>query len=404
MRIGIIREGKNPPDSRVPFSPRQAASLSKLFPGVEVLVQPSPTRCYRDEEYRAAGLELREDLSSCDVLMGVKEVPVKDLISGKTYFFFSHTKKAQPYNQPLMRALIEKEIRMIDYETLTHEDGSRVLGFGTWAGIVGTHNAFKTWGARTGKLNLPAAHAVHDYEHLKGLYKDVKLPALRIVLTGSGRVAQGALEVLHQLNIREVSPEDFRKKGFDEPVFTHLKGESLYRRKDGGGYDRDEFHAHPKRYQCTFEPYLPNTDILINGIYWDHDIDRLFEPEDVKAPDFRIRVIADITCDAFGSVPINLGASTIADPVYGIDRETIHKTAPFQNNDDTIDVMAVDNLPNELPRDASAYFGEQLIKYIVPALLEADNSILRRATICENGRLTPHFEYLSEYAGTTENA
>lgn len=399
MRIGIIREGKNPPDSRVPFSPSQAAAIPTLFPGVEIFVQPSPTRCYTDAEYREAGVTLQEDLSHCDVLMGVKEVPIKDLISGKTYFFFSHTKKAQPYNQPLMRALIEKKIRMVDYETLTHADGSRVLGFGTWAGIVGAHNAFKTWGDRTGKLTLPAAYEVHDYEALKALYKDVKLPALRIVLTGSGRVAQGGLEVLQLLNIRQVSPEDFRKNTYSEPVFTHLKGGDLYQRKEGGGYDRNEFHAQPQAYSCTFEPYLPATDILINGIYWQESIDRLFEKKDVQRDDFRISVIADVTCDADGSVPINIGASTIADPVYGISRKTLQKTAPFQDREDTIDVMAVDNLPNELPRDASAYFGEHLIQYILPALLEHDNDIIRRATICEDGHLTPQFGYLKEYAG-----
>ena len=400
MRIGIIREGKNPPDSRVPFSPQQAAALPKLFPGLEVLVQPSPTRCYADAEYREAGVELQEDLSDCDVLMGVKEVPIKDLIGGKTYFFFSHTKKAQPYNQPLMRALIDKKIRMVDYETLTHADGSRVLGFGTWAGIVGAHNAFKTWGDRTGKLSLPAAYEVHDYEALKDLYKSVQLPPLRIVLTGSGRVAQGGLEVLRLLQIREISPEDFRTNTYNEAVFTHLKGGDLYQRKAGGGYDRDEFHAAPEGYDCTFEPYLSNTDILINGIYWQESIDRLFRKEDVQRDDFRIRVISDVTCDADGSVPINVGASTIADPVYGISRKTLQKTTPFQDTDDNIDVMAVDNLPNELPRDASAYFGEQLIKYIVPALLEQDNDIIRRATICEDGKLTPQFSYLKEYAGT----
>jgi alanine dehydrogenase len=400
VRIGILREGKNPPDSRVPFSPKQAAQLPEWFPGVEVVVQPSPTRCFTDDEYRAAGLTLQEDLSDCDVLMGVKEVPIKDLIAGKTYFFFSHTKKAQPYNQPLMRALLQQNIRMIDYETLTHPDESRVLGFGTWAGVVGAHNAFKTWGQRTGLLQLPAAYEVHDYETLKHLYDTVRLPNLRIVLTGSGRVAKGGRDVLEMLRIREVSPEVFRNERFEEPVFTHLKGADLYQRKaEGGGYDRNEFHHHPDRYESIFEPYLDKTDILINGIYWQQEIDRLFEKEDVQKPDFRIRVIADVTCDADGSVPINVGSSTIADPVYGISRKTLQQTAPFQNTDDTVDVMAVDNLPNELPRDASAYFGEQLIRLILPELLKADSELLHRATICESGKLTPQFNYLKEYAG-----
>ncbi len=399
MRIGILREGKNPPDFRVPFSPRQAAGISKLFPGVEVVVQPSPTRCFSDEEYRAEGLTLQEDLSDCDVLMGVKEVPVKDLIAGKTYLFFSHTKKAQPYNQPLMLALIEKKIQMVDYETLVHENGERVLGFGGWAGIVGAHNGFRTWGQRTGDFSLPAAHEVKDYEALKSLYQDLRLPPLRIALTGSGRVAQGALEVLQLMHIRQVSSEAYQSNSFTEAVFVHLKGADLYKRAKDGGYDRTEFHAYPEKYVCIFEPYTHNTDILINGIYWQQNIDRLFHWDDVRKEDFSIRVIADVTCDEGGSVPINMGASTIADPVYGVDRTNLHKTAPFQNLDSTVDVMAVDNLPNELPRDASIYFGEKLLEHIIPALLQKDNALIERATICRNGILTPKFHYLNDYAG-----
>ncbi len=399
MRIGILREGKNPPDPRVPLTPSQCAQVAAQIPGASVLVQTSPHRCYTDAEYQSAGIPVVEDLSDCDVLLGVKEVPVADLMEGKTYLFFSHTKKAQPYNQPLMRALIEKSIRMVDYECLTNAHGDRLLGFGTWAGIVGAHNGLKTWGQRTGKLSLPAAYDVHDWAALQELYKTVKLPAIKMVLTGSGRVATGVREVMEDLNIREVSPAEFLAETFSEPVFTHLKSGNLYARKTDGGYDRDEFHAHPEMYDCLFPPYAKAADILFNGIYWDHKIPRLFEKEAVQNADWKIAVIADITCDTGGSVPINLGATIIADPVYGVDRNTGEKTAPYNNSPATIDLMAVDTLPAELPRDASEYFGEFLLKDVLPRLAQEGEEAIDRATICVAGNLTPQYQYLSEYAG-----
>ncbi len=399
MRIGILREGKNPPDPRVPLTPDQCAQVAQGFRGTSVVVQPSPHRCFTDAEYAAAGIPLQEDLSDCEVLLGIKEVPATDLIGGKTYLFFSHTKKAQPYNRPLMQALIEKKVRMVDYECLTHPNGDRILGFGTWAGIVGAHNGLKTWGQRTGTLALPAAHEIHDWAALQSLYKTVALPPLKMVLTGSGRVATGVLEVMADLGVREVAPAEFLAETFSEPVFTHLKGETLYARKTDGGYDRTEFHTYPEQYDCLFEPYTKAADILFNGIYWEEKIPRLFQTGDVAKKDWRISVISDITCDAGGSVPVNLGATLIADPVYGVARKTGEKTLPYQNNGETIDLMAVDTLPAELPRDASAYFGAFLLSEVLPRLAQEADDVIDRATICAGGKLTPPYSYLSEYAG-----
>ncbi len=398
LRIGLIRERKTLPDDRVAFTPKQCAYILAHYPDVQIVVEPSPRRCFTDAEYAAEGIELNDDLNDCDILLGIKEVPVDHLLPGKTYFFFSHTKKKQPHNKKLMHALIEKKIRMIDYECLTHADNQRILGFGFYAGIVGAHNGLLTYGKKTGLYELPAAHQVKSFKELIAAYEHIKLPNIKIVVTGSGKVAAGVLEVFTQLDIESVEPFDFITHQYEYPVFTHLKGAGLYARKDNDLFLRDDFHANPEAYKCLFSSYISQTDILMNGIYWEERIARLFEKEEIKRNDWRIKVISDITCDVDGSVPINVGSSTIADPVYGIDRTDFSQTAPFLNNKEIIDVMAVDNLPNELPCDASQYFGTHFEKYILPEILKGDSDILRRATICENGKLTKKYEYLSDYA------
>ncbi len=398
IRIGLIKERKVPADVRVALTPKYCAHIQRFYPQIKIYVEPSETRCISDSEYIAEGIELKEDLSDCDILLGIKEVPVDKLIPGKTYFFFSHTKKKQPYNQKLMQALIEKRIRMIDYECLTHLDEQRILGFGFYAGVVGTHNGLLAYGKKTSLYNLPAAFDIGTYEGIIAAYERFKLPNIKIVLTGSGKVAAGVIDVMTKLDIEPVEPADFLTHEYQYPVYTHLKGSALYARKDNGLFHRDDFHAHPQAYKCLFSSFVNQTDILINGIYWEHDIARLFEKPDIQRKDWRINVIADITCDQDGSVPVNYGASTIADPVYGVDRRTLQKVAPFQNTKDTIDVMAVDNLPNELPKDASQYFAIHLEKYIISELVKEESDILRRATICEDGSLTTNFEYLSDYA------
>jgi hypothetical protein len=401
LRIGLIRERKKHADERVAFTPAQCARINATYPDVHIVVEPSPTRCFSDAEYQAAGVTLTPDMAGCDVLMGIKEVPADQLIDGKTYFFFSHTKKKQPYNQGLMQALIARNIRMIDYECLTYSDEQRILGFGFFAGIVGAHNGLLTYGRKTGAYWLPAAHEVRSYKELLNAYDRLKLPAIKIVVTGSGKVASGVIDVLTQLDIEAVEPSDFLTHQYEYPVFTHLRGSSLYARKDNDLFYRDDFHAHPEAYKCLFSNYVNQADILMTGIYWESRIARLFEKEDIKRLDWRLSVISDITCDINGSVPINVGASTIADPVYGIDRATQQPVAPFQKTKDTIDVMAVDNLPNELPLDASQYFGLHLEKYILPELLKPESDILTRATICQQGRLTKRYLYLADYAYPT---
>lgn len=396
ITIGLIREGKVPVDNRVALTPNQCKWLMQQYPQLRIVVQHCPARCYADKEYRMAGIPVADSLEHCDILMGIKEVPVAQLLAGKTYLFFSHTKKQQPHNQPLLQAIIRQNITLIDYECLEHSDGQRIIGFGFFAGVVGAHNGMMAYGHRTGTFDLHRVYKQKSFRKLIHTYFGLNIPPIKIAVTGSGRVAHGILEVMNLMGIIEVAPEDYLSRDFEYPVYVQLKGADLYAHKDDGSYHRNHFHEHPEAYRCLFRRYTGHTDILLNGVYWDQNVPRLFERSDIKDPLFRISVISDITDDENGSVPINLGDQTIANPVYGVDRMGLCKTAPYQK--DAIDLVAVGNLPNELPRDASRYFGEQLIKYVLPDLLGGGSALLKRATIAEAGKLTDAFHYLSGYA------
>ncbi len=396
IQIGLIREGKIPADNRVALTPAQCKWIQKNAPGIGIIIQSSPHRCFSDKEYMLAGAEVKEDLSDCDILLGIKEVPVDQLIPGKTYLFFSHTKKKQPHNQKLFQAIIEKKITLIDYECLEHEDGQRIIGFGFFAGVVGAHNGMMAYGSRTGLYTLERVYKQRSFRELIHTYFGLRLPNVKIAVTGSGRVAHGILEVMNLMGIHEVEPDEYLERRFSYPVYTQLKGPELYENKNTGKYSREEFHANPELYRCKFFPYTAQTDILMNGVYWEKDVPRLFEKEDVSADNFIIQTIADITDDTNGSVPINLGDQSIEDPIYGIDKNSLQKTAPYLPN--SIDLMAVGNLPNELPRDASRFFGEQLIKHVLEDLVGNGSDIIARATITKGGKLTKQYEYLQDYA------
>lgn len=398
LKIGLIREGKKTPDNRVALTPEQCKYILNTFKDISIVVQSAPNRCFTDQEYIDKGIKVVDAVTDCDVLLGIKEVPIDLLIENKTYFFFSHTIKKQPYNQPLMKALISKKITMIDYETLTYDDGSRLIGFGFYAGVVGAHNGLLAYGKKTNTYDLKPAHLCKDKKELIHQATEVKLPPIKIVVTGSGKVANGILDVLQSWDVVSIEPQDFLIHQYDYPVYTHLKGQDLYAKKENGSYHRADFHQHPETYNCLFQPYTHQADILMHGIFWNKNIPIMFSKEDIKNKDFKISVIADITCDPFGSIPINIGTSTITNPVYGIDRNTLEKTQAYINTNSTIDVMAVDNLPNELPRDASEHFGDHMIKYIIPELLKPQSPMLERATLCTKGQLTPRYSYLSDYA------
>ena len=394
--IGLIKEGKIPADNRVALIPAQCRLLKRQVPGIKIIVQPCNHRCFTDEEYRKAGVNVQEDISECNLLLGIKEVPVNQLMEGKRYMFFSHTKKMQPHNQLQMQAMVEKKITLIDYECLEHSDGQRIIGFGFFAGIVGAHNGMYAYGKRTGAFDLCRVGECKTYKQLLHKYFGLKLPNIKIAVTGSGRVASGILEIMNLLGVVEVEQDEFQSREFDYPAYVHLKGAALYEHKQTRKYNRDDFHNNPRKYRCKFNQFLSHTDILMNGVYWDKNVPRLFEWSDMLAHDFRIKTIADITDDKNGSVPCNLGDSTIENPVYGVDSISRQMIDPYQKSG--IDIMAVGNLPNELPRDASRYFGQQLINYILDDILKGTSPIIERATILNEGELTEDYKYLEEYA------
>jgi hypothetical protein len=396
--IGLLREGRTPPDRRVALTPKKCVELQETYPGLRVRVQPSEARAFSDQEYRDLGIEVADDMASCDLLLGVKEVPVDWLLPGKTYCFFSHTIKKQPANRELLRTVLRENITLIDYELLTNAAGERVVAFGHWAGIVGAYNGLLTYGRKHGLYRLKPAWQCVDMEDMQEEFFKVKrLPPIKIAVTGSGRVAQGAVEVLGLMGIRRVSVYDYLYLDFNEPVYTQLRSSDYNRRRDGRVWDTANFHQEPAAYESTFGNFLPVTDLLIACAYWHPAAPRLFEEADTRRPDFRINTIADVTCDVDGSIPLTRRSSTIEAPAFDYNPATGALEAPY-SRPGNITLMAVDNLPCELPRNASRDFGRQLLDQFFPHLLGGDAAgVLARATIAEGGHLRPRFEYLADY-------
>jgi alanine dehydrogenase len=397
IKLALISEGKTPPDKRVPFTPLQAEEIMQRFPHVKMLCQPSTARCFKEAEYEELGISVQEDVSDCDILMGIKEVPIQNLVANKTYLFFSHTLKKQPYNRKLLQEILKKKIRLIDYETLKDQQGNRLVAFGRYAGIVGAYNGLWAYGKRYKLYTLRRANECFDVNDLKLELRKIKLPPIKIVLTGAGRVGKGAMETLDTAGIRKIDPADFLNSTFQEPVYTQLSSADYHLRIEGGHFNRDEFHTHPEKYTSHFSPFTKVADILLAGAFWNPAAPKLFAQEDMCENHFRIRVVADITCDINGSVPCTKRASTITDPLYDYIPQNDAVVEPL-SGDSHITVMAVDNLPCELPRSASDEFGRDLIDRIMkPLLVEDTEGIIARATMAENGRLTSNFSYLQDY-------
>jgi saccharopine dehydrogenase (NAD+, L-lysine forming) len=397
LRIGLIREGKVPPDKRVPFTPLQTEEIEQRFPNVKVVVQQSDVRCFKDHEYSDLDVEVSADTRHCDILMGIKEVKIENLIADKTYLFFSHTIKKQPYNRKLLQEVLKKNIRLIDYEALKDRQGNRLVAFGRYAGIVGAYNGLWTFGQRFKAYSLRRAFECFDVNDLKLELRKVRLPSVKIILTGAGRVGRGSMETLDSAGIRKVSPQDFLQKQFEEPVYVQLSSADYHKRREGGHFNREEFHKYPERYESFFGDYTKVADMLLAGAYWNPKAPVLFTKEDMRSSNFRIKVIADITCDINGSVPSTKKATTILDPIYDYDPATDSMQPPL-SSDRYFTVMAIDNLPCELPRSASEEFGRDLIDRVLPMLIGEDkDEVIERATIAEGGKLTAHFAYLQDY-------
>ena len=403
IKLGIIKEGKVPPDHRVALTPKQCKALQIIYPNVEVVVQSSPIRAYKDEAYEIEGINVVNDLSDCDIIMGIKEVKIQDLIPNKKFIFFSHTIKKQPYTRDLLRAVLNMKIQLIDYELMRDKQNKRIIGFGRYAGIVGAYNAFLTLGLKTSDFSIKPAHECINRKELERELTKVVLPKdYRIVLTGFGRVGHGAREIVDLLPIKEVTPEEFLSLEFDEPVFTQLEAEDYYGRKDGSTFSKSEFYSNPELYASTFGRYLDKMDMYIPCHYWSSKSPLILTQDALKKSNRRLKVVADISCDVDGPIATTIRSSKIEDPIYGYNIETGQED-DFRKND-VIAVMAVDNLPCELPLDASEDFGNDLLKLVFPALFkeDPDQIIYRASETNREGELNPEFNYLQDYVDGEE--
>ena len=401
MHFAIIRERKSPPDQRVVLSPGDCQKVLSQFPEAQITVESSPIRVFSDEEYRQAGVPVSTDIQGCEVLLGVKEVPIEDLIPNKKYFFFSHTIKKQPYNRELLRAVLEKNIELYDHEVITNTRGIRLVAFGRYAGIVGAYNGFRAYGLKTRSYELPKAKSLKNRQTLIKELQGLSLGHIKILLTGKGRVGNGAREMLVGMGLREVNVTEYLENIYEVPVFCQIDVLDYNKRKDGQELPITDFFEHPEEYESNFFRFASVTNLYIAGHFYGDGAPYLFTREDVRNPEFQIEVVADISCDIDGPVATTIRASTIADPVYGYDRETGQEVSFEDPN--AVAVMAVDNLPAELPRDASEGFGDTFVEHVIPAFYNGDaDGILSRARMTYKGKLTPGYTYLQDYVDGKE--
>lgn len=396
MKFGIIKERKNPPDRRVVFSPSELAKLKQTYHDATVEVESSDIRIFADVQYKSMGITVTNDISGCEVLFGVKEVPVDSLIPDKSYFFFSHTIKKQPYNQKLLKAILEKNIDLYDHETIVDDQNRRLIGFGKYAGMVGVYNGIRAFGIKFELFKLPKAETLAGKDALIAHLKRLNLPALKFVLTGTGKVGSGAKEILDAIKVKEITVDNYLNKNYTQPVYVQLDVLEYNKRIDGEQKDFNDFVIHSDEYISDFEKFTKVSDIYFAGHFYATGAPMILTKEMLNASDCKLKVVADISCDVNGPIACTLRSSTIEEPIYGYfpleDREVevFHPAA--------IVVMAVDNLPCEIPKDASEGFGEQFMEHVIPAFFNGDkDGILQRAKVTEKGKLTERFSYLQDY-------
>jgi len=396
MKFGIIKERKNPPDRRVVFTPEELVRLQSEHPEAVVKVESSDIRIFSDEQYQNIGIKVDTDVTDCDVLFGVKEVPVDALIPNKKYFFFSHTIKKQPYNRKLLQAILEKNIELYDHETIVDANNKRLIGFGRYAGIVGAYNGFRAFGIKYDLFTLAKAETLSGKDELITRLKRQTLPNIKIVLTGHGKVGMGAKEILDGMKIKQVAVADFLTKKYSEPVYVQIDVLDYNKRIDGQVLNNEDFYKNPQDYTSDFGRFSIVADIFMAGHFHGNGAPDILTREMLQSPDNKIQVVADISCDVNGPVACTLKASTIAEPFFGY-LPSEHKEVSY-THPASIMVMSVDNLPCELPKDASEGFGEMFMQHVIPAFFNGDkDSILERAKMTENRKLTPRFTYLQDY-------
>jgi alanine dehydrogenase len=402
--IGIVGESRNE-ENRTPLVPEHIKKYKESNPNINFIIQPSNSRCFSDEEYELCGAKINENLNECSIIFGVKEIDPNILINNRTYLFFSHTfkinkqqKNIEKHKKDLLLSILNKKITLIDYENIRGKNGTRCLGFGRFAGIVGCYNTLNLLLKVLGKQSLASAYKINDYERLVLNLKNLYFPKTKILVTGDGRVAKGVIELLNLTNIKAVSKKDFLEKKFDQPIFCNLETKDYVTNNSSTNFNLEHFIDNPQDYSSSALQYLKETDILISAHYWDPSSPKIFENEDLKVLQ-NLKIVGDITCDINGSVPTTIRSTTIEEPNYWIERYTLKE---IDENNDGIAVMAVDNLPSELPRDSSTEFSEGIIKEVLPFLLKEDDGRILNGTITTDGSFLEKYNYLKDYIRINE--
>ena len=404
--ISILKEARAD-ENRTPFTPDQIKTLITNFPNIKISVQPSKKRCFKDEEYSKAGAKLDEDITNSNIIFGIKEIDISKIIEDKTYLFFSHTSKvpngnfqnsqdpAIIYKKKLLREVLKKNVTLIDYENIRDEskEAYRYLGFGRFAGIVGCYNTLNLYLKLNKKKLLPRAFEINSYEKIKKLIAKQNFNKLKILQTGRGNVAKGSMEILKHANIKQISLKDYLGKKYDEPVYCNISIREHIERKDGKDFSHQDFTLNPHEYKSKVKNYLFDTDILITGHYWESRFPKLFYQDQIN--EFKnLKIIGDITCDINGAIPTTIRSTTIAKPYYSVD---INSMKEIDLGNKGIAVMAVDNLPSELPNEASEEFGKNIISEVLPHLFKKDDGRISRATTASQGKFTFLFSYLKDF-------
>ena len=396
MKFGILKERKSPPDRRVVFSPAALVQLQQAYPAASIKVESSDIRIFPDEQYTNSGIEVAQNVADCAVLFGVKEVPIDSLIANKSYFFFSHTIKKQPYNQKLLKAILEKNIDLYDHETIVDANNRRLIGFGRYAGMVGAYNSIRAFGLKFELFKLPKAETLAGKDEMVRHLKRIILPPVKFVITGTGKVGGGIKEILDAIKIKEVTVDNYLTKNYAQAVYTQIDVMDYNKRKDGQVINCKDFYTNPTEYVGNFERFTKVSEIVITGHFHSNEAPAILTKEMLQSKDCKIKVVGDVSCDINGPIACTLRPSTIENPIYGYlaseDKEVdlFHPAA--------IVVMAVDNLPCEIPKDASEGFGTMFLEHVIPAFFNEDkDGLLARAKVTEKGKLTPRFSYLQDY-------
>lgn len=430
--IGIRHEDKYLMERRVPLVPAHINQLINKH-GLKFEVQSSAKRVFTDSEFSNAGARIVSQLSNADLIFGVKEMPASFFEEYKSYVFFSHVIKGQSYNMPMLKAMIEKKCNLIDYERVADDKGRRLIFFGRYAGLAGMINTLWTLGLRlkyygydSPFLRINQAYTYNSLEDVKEVIRQVGIeisekglpPAISPLvfgITGYGNVSNGAMEILDLLPTKEISPEELVNIGDNlspNPYIVYkvvFKEEHISARIDGEAFDLQHYYNNPDKYKSIFEQYLPLISVLVNGMYWDARYPRIITRDYLKESYKRNRmprllIVGDITCDPDGSIEATVKGTYVEDPIYVYDPNTAEITSGFES--EGLQIMAVDILPSELPRESSEAFSSALLEY-VDAMASCDFSksydeltlppAIKRALILHNGNFTPDFEYIKVY-------